>query len=344
MARIKIKKLGQQTLNFADPPVIKSWASIVGPKEGEGPLAGYFDMVLADNLAEGDKSWESTEQKMMQHSMELALEKCKLEAGDLDFYLAGDLLNQIITANFSARFLGIPFLGIYGACSTLVEGMSLAAVLLDGGFAERVGHSASSHHDTAERQLRYPTEMGTQRPMTSQWTVTGAGSYILESKDTERIGPKIRVTQATVGKINDLGVSNNSDLGSAMAPAAFDTIVTNLKDTGRKIDEYDLIITGDLGSLGLNILKELLSKEGYPVNNVSDCGVLIYKAEQDTHCGGSGCGCSAVVLNYLLQKMLDGEYKRIFFIGTGALLSPSSTFQGETIPSIGHGVVLEYTN
>ncbi|MFY9174448.1 MAG: stage V sporulation protein AD [Peptococcia bacterium] len=339
------KKLGQQTLNFANPLILKSWASIVGPKEGEGPLAEYFDMILENNLDNGDKSWENTEQKLMQHSMELALEKANLKASDLEFYLAGDLLNQIINANFTARFLGVPFLGIYGACSTLAEGMSLASMILDGGFAKIVGFSASSHHDTAERQLRFPTEMGSQRPMTAQWTVTGAGSYILErgtngSSGTANAG--IRVTQATVGKIVDRGVSNNNDLGSAMAPAAFDTIITNLQDTGRKIDDYDLIITGDLGSLGLNILKELLRESGYPVKNVSDCGILIYKAEQDTHCGGSGCGCSAVVLNYLLQKMLDGEYRRIFFIGTGALLSPSSIFQGETIPSIAHGVVLEY--
>ncbi len=331
------KKVGKQTLQFPNTPVVKSWASAVGPKEGEGPLGQYFDLILDNNLDKGDKSWEATEQKLMQHSLEIALEKVKLQPQDVDYFFAGDLLNQIITANFTARFFGIPFFGLYGACSTLSEGMVLASILLDGGYAQRVGVSASSHHDTAERQLRFPTEMGTQRPMTGQWTVTGGGSYILENQ-----GQGIVITGATVGKIVDKGSSNNNDMGTAMAPAAFDTLKTHLEDLGKQITDYDLIITGDLGSLGLNVLKELLARDGYPTDNVSDCGVLIYSPEQDTHCGGSGCGCSAVVMNYILQGMLEKKYRKIFFIGTGALLSPTSNFQGETIPCIGHGVALEY--
>lgn len=334
-----IKRIGQQTLKFSAAPVLKSWASVVGPMEGQGPLKDYFDMILENNLDKGDKSWESTELKLMQHSMEIALEKARLLPPDLDFYLAGDLLNQIITANFTARFLSVPFFGLYGACSTLAEGMALASILLDGGFAARVGVSASSHHETAERQLRYPTEMGVQRLMSSQWTVTGGGSYILESQ-----GRGISIPFATIGKIVDRGASNSNDLGTAMAPAAFATIKANLTDLGRKITDYDLIITGDLGNLGLSILKELLDKEGYSTDNVSDCGVLIYQPEQDTHSGGSGCGCAAVVLNYLLREMLEHKYRRIFLIGTGALLSPTSSFQGESIPAIGHGIVLEYNS
>ena len=332
-------KVGTQTLNFFTTPVIKSWASIVGPMEGQGPLRDYFDMILENNLNKGDKSWESTEQKLMQHSMEIALEKVGLQPSNLDFYFAGDLLNQIISANFTARFLSVPFFGLYGACSTLAEGLALSSILIDGGYADRVGLSASSHHESAERQLRYPTELGVQRQMTGQWTVTGGGSYVLESQ-----GQGITITAATIGKIIDRGATNSNDMGTAMAPAAYDTIMANLKDLGRKITDYDLVITGDLGVLGLSVLKKLLEQDGYPPHNVSDCGVLIYRADQDTHSGGSGCGCSAVVLNYLLQKMLDGKYRRIFLIGTGALLSPTSAFQGETIPCIGHGVVLEYNS
>lgn len=330
------KNVGKQTLLFTNMPVIYSWASIVGPMEGQGPLKDYFDMILDNNLAEGETSWEKTEQKLMQHSMELALEKVGMAPADLNFYFAGDLLNQIICANFTARFLNIPFFGLYGACSTLAEGLSLGGLFLDGGYADNIGVSASSHHDSAERQLRYPTELGAQRPMTAQWTVTGGGSYVLK-----RTGPGIKISMATVGKIVDLGLSNANDMGTAMAPAAFDTIKTHLDDTGKKSSDYDLIITGDLGSVGLTMLKELLDREGIPTDNVSDCGILIYGPEQDTHSGASGCGCSAVVCNYILDHMKKGKYRRVFLLGTGALLSPTSAFQGETIPCIAHGVVLE---
>lgn len=331
------KKIGKQTLQFTGMPVITSWATIVGPMEGKGPLGEHFDQVLDNNLGREETSWETTEQKLQQHSMELALEKIGMQAKDLDFYLAGDLLNQIICANFTARFLNIPFFGLYGACSTLAEGMSFGSVLMDGGFAEKVGVSVSSHHDTAERQLRFPTELGTQRPMTAQWTVTGGGSYVLQ-----RTGSGIMIPYATVGKVKDMGISNSNDMGTAMAPAAYDTIKTHLQDLGRKVGDYDLIITGDLGMTGLNALKEMLDKDGYSTDNVSDCGILIYAPDQDTHSGASGCGCSAVVLPYILKQILEGKYTRIFFIGTGALLSPTSSFQGETIPCIAHGVVLEY--
>ncbi|MCR4442269.1 MAG: stage V sporulation protein AD [Peptococcaceae bacterium] len=330
-------KIGKQTWQFAARPVIASWGTAVGPMEGQGPLRDHFDMILDSNLVKGDKSWEESEQRLMQHSMELALEKAGMKAHDLDFYLAGDLLNQIITANFSARFFGIPFFGLYGACSTLAEGLALGASLLNAGYADNVGVSASSHYGTAERQLRYPTELGAQRLPTAQWTVTGAGSYVLNMSKTG-----VGIAHATVGKVKDMGISNASDMGTAMAPAAFDTINVNLQDLGRKMSDYDLVVTGDLGQLGLNALKELLASEGHSTNNVSDCGTLIYDPDQDTHAGGSGCGCSAVVLGYLLKQMLEKKYHRVFFVGTGALLSPTSVFQGDSIPCIAHGVVLEY--
>lgn len=330
------KKIGKQTLQFSSAPVVTSWASVVGPMEGQGPLGEQYDLVLTDSLA-GEKTWEKAEQKMMQYSIELALEKRGLLPKDLDFYLAGDLLNQITCANFTARFLNTPFLGLYGACSTLAQGLCMAGIILEGGFAEKVGVSASSHHDTAERQFRTPTELGDQRPMTAQWTVTGSASFLVE-----RIGTGIMLTHATIGKINDLGVSNAQDLGSAMAPAALNTIKTHLEDLGRKEDDYDLIITGDLGLLGSNILKELLKREGISSKNCNDCGIMVYSPRQDTHAGGSGCGCSAVVLAaHLIKRLQSGIYQRILLVGTGALLSPLTTFQGESIPCIAHAVVLE---
>jgi stage V sporulation protein AD len=332
-----VKKIGKQSWQLASLPKVISWASVVGPMEGRGPLGSYFDLVMENDLFAGDSSWEKTEQKMMQHSMEMALEKKKLQAGDLDFYLAGDLLNQITNASLTARFFGVPFLGLYGACSTMLEGMSLAGMLVDGGFADRVGVSASSHHSTAERQLRFPTEMGVQRPMTAQWTVTGAGSCIVGQ---EKSG--ISMTHVTVGKIIDMGLANANDMGTAMAPAAQDTIIAHLQDLGRGVNDYDLIVTGDLGTLGLEVLRQLMRQEGYPTDNITDCGALIYREEQDTHAGGSGCGCVSVVSNYLLQRMLHKDLQRVLLLGTGALMSPTTSWQGETIPCIAHGVSLEY--
>lgn len=329
------KKIGKQTLQFGSAPVIISKASVVGPKEGQGPLGSYFDLALEDNL-DKQKSWEMSEQKIMQHSIELALEKAGLVPDDLDVYLAGDLLNQIISSNYTARFLSTSFLGLYGACSTLVEGLAVGALFLDGEYADTVGVSACSHHDTAERQLRFPTELGVQRPPSAQWTVTGAGSYILT-----KAGSLLKIPQVTIGKIVDKGVSDTNDMGTAMAAAALDTIKVHLQDTGNKMEDYDLIITGDLGLLGLNVLKELLKHENMPTDNVTDCGIMIYAPDQDTHSGGSGCGCSAVVLCYLLDQMLKNKYRKIFLVGTGALLSPTSIFQGESIPCIAHGAVIE---
>lgn len=331
------KKNGLQTVWFQNPPVIISTASVVGAREGEGPLGKTFDKIVYDTYY-GENTWEKAEKQMMMDAMKKALQKAGLQKQDIDFMLAGDLLNQIISSGFSARSMSIPFLGLYGACSTMYEGLALGAMLIDGGFAERVLIATSSHYNTAERQYRFPTELGMQRPMTAQWTVTGAGAALLAR---EGIGPVI--THATIGKVVDMGVGDAQDMGSAMAPAAADTITRHLQDTGRKPDYYDLIITGDLGVFGKKLAEQLVRQNGYEIaGRFADCGVLIYHGSQDVHAGGSGCGCSAVVTcGYLMEQLRSGMYQRFMGIGTGVLLSPCSIQQGETIPGIGHAVVIE---
>lgn len=331
------KKNGMQTVWFQNPPVIIATASIVGKKEGQGPLGKTFDKVVGDSYY-GEKSWEKAEQRMLQEAIQKALQKAGLNHKDIDFMLAGDLLNQIISANFTARNLGIPFVGLYGACSTMCEGLAMAAMLIDGGFAERVLVGSSSHYSTAERQYRFPTELGAQRPMTAQWTVTGAGAAILARQGA---GPV--VTHATIGKVIDLGQGDPMDMGAAMAPAAADTIVRHLLDTTRQPDYYDLFLTGDLGIYGKKLAEQLIRQKGFDISGrFADCGVLIYDPSQDAHAGGSGCACSAVVTaGYIMQELAAGNLKRVIGIGTGALLSPCSTQQGETVPAIGHAVVIE---
>jgi len=331
------KKNGAQTVYFQNPPVIIAVASIVGAREGEGPLGKTFDQVVYDNYY-GEKTWEKAEQRMLLETMQKALEKANLQGKDIDVMLAGDLLNQIISANFTARALAIPYLGLYGACSTMYEGLALGAMLIDGGFAEKVLIGSSSHYCTAERQYRFPIELGNQRPMTAQWTVTGAGAVVLAREGN---GPV--VTHATIGKVIDMGQGDPQNMGAAMAPAAADTIIQHLQDTARNPDYYDLIITGDLGVYGKKLAEQLVAQNGYDISErYTDCGILIYSAAQDVHAGGSGCGCSAVVTcGYLIESLKSGKYKRLLGIGTGALLSPCSTQQGETVPGIGHAVVIE---
>ncbi|MDD2421188.1 MAG: stage V sporulation protein AD [Heliobacteriaceae bacterium] len=357
------KKVGAQTYVMTDPPYIAGAYTLVGPKEGAGPLGAAFHQVLSEPQWQ-EPSWERAEAKMMTTAVEAAIAAAGWGIPDVDLFLAGDLLNQIMAANISARSIGIPFFGIFGACSTMAQGLALGAMLLDGGFAHRVVTAASSHHHTAERQYRVPNELGTQRPMTAQWTVTGSGAAALAAGQVP--GPpagtgtaetqayvegaggqstaNIRVTHVTVGKIMDLGQKDAANLGPAMAPAAAHTILTHLQDTGRQVSDYDLIVTGDLGQVGLEMAFQLLRSEGTdPGKRLTDCGVLIYNHErQDTHAGGSGCGCSAVVLlGYLLRLLNEGAYHRILFVGTGALFSPTSFQQGESIPGVAHGIVLE---
>ncbi|UWG98771.1 stage V sporulation protein AD [Dehalobacter sp. DCM] len=334
---MSIKRRGNQTVVFQNPPVILAGYNVVGPKEGLGPLKDSFDMILADTY-NGEKSWEKTEMKMLEMTMTKVAEKAKVPLESIDYNLAGDLLNQIISSNYAARQVGLPFIGLYGACSTMGLSTALGAMLIDGGFASKVLCSASSHHDTAERQYRLPTEQGSQRPMSAQWTVTGAGTILLADSGT---GPK--VTSATIGRILDYGETDANNMGAAMAPAVADTILNHCHDLQRTPDYYDLIISGDLGMIGLQLLLEVLKRSGLKLtNNVTDCGVLIYDTKQDVHAGGSGCGCSAVVLTgHILKKLQTKEINKVLLIGSGSLHSTVATQQGESIPAIGHAVAIE---
>jgi stage V sporulation protein AD len=332
-----VKKKGQQTLMFAEPPYITSSASLVGPKEGEGPWAKEFDKILDDYLW-NEESWEKTETKMLREVIRLALSKQKLEPEDAELLLAGDLLNQIISSSYAAREISIPFLGPYGACSTMAESLLIGSMMIDGGFYERVVTSTSSHHYTAERQFRSPTEQGVQKAACSQWTATAAGALVVQKAG---VGP--RVTFATVGKVIDMGQTDAANMGAAMAPAAADTIKMHLQDTGRLPDYYDLIVTGDLGAVGMALANELFIKEGLvPSPNYSDCGVLLFDGLQGVDSGGSGCGCAGCMLaGPLLRKIRDREINRLLFVATGALMSPISSWQGESIPGIAHAVAIE---
>lgn len=332
------KRLGKQTIKLSNPPTITATGSVVGPKEGDGPLAQYFDMIQKDDYF-GQDSWEKAESKFTEEAIKTAIRKSGVSITAIDYMLAGDLLNQIISSSFAARNLEIPFLGLYGACSTMAESLSVGSMLVDGGYADHVICATSSHFSSAERQYRFPLEQGVQRPLYSQWTVTGSGAAVLSATGN---GPYI--THITTGKVVDFGIKDANNMGAAMAPAAVDTITAHFKETGRSPGYYDLIVTGDLATVGKEIALELFNKEGFDVqNNYNDCGCMIFdNVKQDTHSGGSGCGCSATVLNGYLYKMLKhGELNRILFVATGALLSPTSAWQGESIPCIAHAVAIE---
>lgn len=328
---------GAQTIQFHTKPVIIGGYSIVGPKEGEGPLRSYFDYVAKSDLFE-QKSYEKAECKMHLLTIERAIDRVGLDEGDMCALLSGDLLNQIISSSFSARELDIPFLGLYNACSTFGEGLCLAAVFISGGFMKRVAVSTSSHFSTAERQYRYPLELGTQQPPTAQWTVTGCGCSVLADQGK---GPCI--TCATIGKVIDYGITDANNMGAAMAPAAAYTIAKHLEETGRSADYYDQIITGDLGIFGSEMLVELLRSEGIEISHRHvDCGKLIFSEKQKVHMGGSGAGCSSSVFNSLiLHEFSRGSLHRILFVPTGALLSKDSSLQGESVPAIAHAVAIE---
>ena len=334
---METKKLGAQTLQMSQPPVILGHANVVGKKEGEGPLKDTFDYIDADDTF-GQPSWEKSESQMQKQALTMALEKAGVSAATVDFLFAGDLLNQCISSSYAAREQNIPFFGLYGACSTMGESIALASMTLDGGFGQYAAAVASSHFCSAERQYRNPLEYGSQRTPTAQWTVTGAGAVVLG-----RQGDGPQITHCTIGRIVDKGVCDVNNMGAAMAPAAAKTICAHLRDTGRSPDFYDRIITGDLGKLGSELLLELTHREGYDLRAVhADCGILIFDAQgQDVHCGGSGCGCCASVLTgHLLEQMKRGVWKNILFCPTGALHSPTATMQGESIPGICHAVAL----
>lgn len=334
---MKSKRIGQRTVKMQNKPTIISASSVVGPKEGDGPLKDYFDLVLTDDLY-GEKSWEFAESKMVQTAMEKAVQKSGKKLADVNYMFGGDLLNQLLPASFAARELSIPFFGIYGACSTMAEGMCLSAMIVDGGFADLSLSGTSSHYCTAERQFRFPLELGNQKPMTAQWTVTGAGSVLIAPNGN---GPKIKYV--TIGKVIDKGIDDGNNMGAAMAPAAIDTIYSYFNDTNDDPNSFDIIATGDLGKLGKEITENLLKERGIDISKVyTDCGIEIFNLEeQDVHCGGSGCGCSATVFaGYIYNKLLKKEFNKVMLVSTGALLSPTSTLQKETIPCVAHAVVI----
>lgn len=334
---METKRLGAQTVALASPPAVAGYASVVGRKEGDGPLAASFDHIEQDDSF-GEKTWEKAETAMQRLALSMALNKAGLAACTLDYIFAGDLLNQCIGTGFALRGQDIPFYGLYGACSTMGESLSLAALLIDGGFARLAAAMTSSHYCTAERQYRMPVPYGSQRTPTAQWTATASGCCILGAQGD---GPYI--THVTCGRIVDWGITDANNMGAAMAPAAYDTLRAHFTATATDPEDYDLIVTGDLGLLGHQIVTDLFRQDGVDMTkNYTDCGLLLYHLEkQDMHAGGSGCGCSAAVFNgYLLRGLREGRWKRLLFAPTGALLSPTSSFQGESIPGICHAVAL----
>lgn len=333
-----MKKIGTQTYKLDNPATILETASIVGKKESDGPLAKYFDVCLEDEFY-GEKTWEKAESKLIKTSIETVLKKSQLSVTDIDMLYAGDLLNQCISSSFGIRDFEIPFLGVFGACSTFVEGLLLSSIFIDSGAGNYAIAATSSHFCSAEKQFRFPLELGNQRPPTSQWTVTGAAAAVVAKNG---VGPYI--THITPGIIVDKGIKDANNMGSAMAPAAISTILTHLKDTGRAPTYYDAIITGDLGHVGKEIVLELCKAEGYQLSSVyNDCGVLMFdKEKQDTHSGGSGCACCGTVFSgYFFNQLKQKKIKKILLVATGALMNSTSTQQGESIPGIAHAVSIE---
>lgn len=332
------KRIGKQTVRLANSPCIAHFASVGGKLEGDGPLASSFDY-LSDDSYFGVKSWESAESTMLKKCFDLVITKAGITAEALDYIFSGDLLNQCVGSEYAVKDSGVPLFGLYGACSTMAESLALGAMIVDGSFADKVCAMTSSHFCSAERQFRLPLTYGGQRTPTAQWTATAAGALIINNDGT---GPF--VTHVTTGRIVDAGICDAANMGSAMAPAALETILTHFADTGRDPGYYDLIVTGDLGIIGHQILLELSQSNGIDLSpNCTDCGILIYDREkQDVHAGGSGCGCSASVLaGYLLPKMRNGEIKKLLFAATGALMSPTTALQGESILGICHAVAIE---
>ena len=332
------KKRGAHSYVLPSRPRIRSYASIAGQKEASGPLGHTFDETFTDDTL-GQKSWERAEAKMLERAADLALSKAKVYADGVDVFLGGDLLNQIVSSGYTARQLGIPFLGLYGACSTMAESLLLGAMLIDGGFADTALCATCSHFSTAERQYRFPLELGTQRPPSAQWTVTGAGATLLGRESPL----PLCIESVTIGSVWDLKQTDANNMGAAMAPAAMQTLKSHLDDLHRIPEDYDLIVTGDLGRVGYDLMKLLCRKEGIELDQrYIDCGCEIFDVSQDVHSGGSGCGCSAVSLNgWLLGRMLKGEIRKMLFLATGALMSPTMSQQGESIPGVAHAVSLE---
>ena len=330
-------KRGRQSFMLKEPPVITAWASVAGKKESEGPLAHTFDIKCRDAYF-GQKTWEQAEKYMQQQALKKLAEKAGMRQSEFDLVFSGDLLNQCIGSSFTLRNLGIPHLGLYGACSTMAESLLVSSMAVGGGFADKAVAMTSSHFASSERQYRFPLGYGGQRTPTAQWTVTGSGAALVCSQGK---GPKI--TACTIGTVTDLGIKDANNMGAAMAPAAYSTIKAHFTDLNTGPEDFDLIVTGDLGQLGKELLLELARQDGISLGGrVTDCGTLVFdNTKQDVHAGGSGCGCSAVTLcGYLLGQLDTGKLKKILFCGTGALLSPTSTQQGLPIPGVCHAVCI----
>lgn len=330
-------KVGSRSFRPARPISIAAWASVAGKKESQGPLASKFDIVNPDTKF-GEKTWEQAEKKMQQLALQKLAEKAGMKEKDFELVFSGDLLNQCIGSSFTLRNMGIPHVGLYGACSTMSESLLMASMAVGGGFAGKVVAMTSSHFASSERQYRFPLGYGGQRTPTSQWTVTGSGAALVCSQGK---GPKI--TACTIGTVTDLGIKDANNMGAAMAPAAYATIRAHFDDLKTGPEDFDLIVTGDLGQLGKEVLLELARKDGVSLGGkLTDCGTLVFdNTTQDVHAGGSGCGCSAITLcGYLLGQLGSGKLKKILFCGTGALLSPTSTQQGLPIPGVCHGVCI----
>lgn len=333
------RTMGTQTAELTSKPRILGTYTLVGPKEGKGPLKSYFHEIIEDDTF-GCKTFEAAETQMQIQAVRKVLEDVNLKEKDISYMFAGDLINQLMPSSFMAREVKIPFLGLYGACSTFIEGISMASMCIEGGFGDNMMVVASSHFSTAERQYRMPLEMGSQRALASQWTVTGCGAVVLSNKGSK--APY--VTHITIGKVKDYGITDPNEMGAAMSPAAVDTIKQHFQDTGRKPSDYDLIVSGDLGAIGKKITTELLKEYDYDISsNYIDCGDEIFDSEtQGTNSGGSGVGCCATVMSSMVYKgLICGKYKRVLLIATGALLNSISSLQGESIPAIAHAIAVE---
>ncbi|WP_135546525.1 stage V sporulation protein AD [Paenibacillus cymbidii] len=334
---------GYQSWKFDSRPAIAGTAAVVGPEEGRGPLGNDFDIVHGD-LSLEEKTWEKAEKKLMEEAAKLAIENAGVTKEKINFYVGGDLMNQIISNSFAARTMAIPYIGIFGACSTSMEGLAVASMMVNARHADYALAGTCSHNCTAEKQFRYPIEYGSQKPPTAQYTVTGAGAAVVTLRGG---GPKAPVvTKATIGRVIDMGIKDPFNMGAAMAPAAVDTIAAHFRDFGIEPGHYDMIVTGDLSNVGYHIALELMAKHRIPIEQTTygDCGLMIYdRDKQPVQSGGSGCGCSAsVVYGHLLKKVRTGEIRRLLAVATGALLSPLSFQQGESIPCIAHAVAIEY--
>ena len=327
-----------RTIKFKNNVYLLSGYSIVGPLEGKGPLKEYFDYVLQDDTLK-EKTFEKSERKLLQNIITGAIDKAGLKIDDIDFFFGGDLLNQIVSSSYTARELEIPFIGLYSACATMTESLALAAIFIDNGLANNVIAGTCTHFSSAERQYRFPLELGNQRPPTAQWTITGGGASVISN-----IPSNIKITAITIGKVIDYGIADVNNMGAAMAPAAADTISAHLKNMKRTVDDYDFIATGDLGKLGSELLIDLMEYNKVILKqNYSDCGCMMYDKTERVFMGGSGAGCSASVLNsYIITKLKKGDFKRVLLVSTGALMSTTSSQQGDTIPVIAHAVELEY--